>query len=67
MIKIVFLVLLTVIITYSGSNMIVASSIRVTQEQAELIEWCSEQMVRVTDANMVQALNICAKYYLSIE
>lgn len=67
MIKIVFLVLLTLLISYSGSNMVVASPIQVTQQQAQLIEWCAEQMVRVTDANTVQALNICAEYYLTLE
>lgn len=61
------LVLLTVIISYLGSNMVLASTLRVTQQQAELIEWCTKEMVRVTDASMVQALNVCAEYYLSAE
>ena len=68
LIKIIFsLVLLTVVISYLGSNIVLASTIRVTQQQAELIEWCTKEMVRVTDANMVQALNVCAEYYLKIE
>jgi hypothetical protein len=68
LIKTIFsLVLLTVIISYLGSNMVLASTLRVTQQQAELIEWCTKEMVRVTDASMVQALNVCAEYYLSAE
>ncbi len=68
LIKIIFsLVLLTVVISYLGSNMVLASTIRVTQQQAELIEWCTKEMVRVTDASMVQALNVCAEYYLKTE
>ena len=47
--------------------MVLASTLRVTQQQAELIEWCTKEMVRVTDASMVQALNVCAEYYLSAE
>ena len=68
LIKIIFaLVLLTVVISYIGSNVVLASTIRVTQQQAELIEWCTKEMVRVTDASMVQALNVCAEYYLKVE
>jgi len=68
LIKIIFaLVLLTVVISYIGSNVVLTSTIRVTQEQAELIEWCTKEMVRVTDASMVQALNVCAEYYLKVE
>ena len=68
LIKIIFtLVLLTVVISYLGSDVIFASTIRVTQQQAELIEWCTKEMVRVTDASMVQALNVCAEYYLKVE
>jgi hypothetical protein len=68
LIKIIFsLVLLTVVISDLGSNMVLASTIRVTQQQAELIEWCTKEMVRVTDASMVQALNVCAEYYLKTE
>jgi hypothetical protein len=68
LIKIIFsLVLLTVVISYLGSNMVLASTIRITQQQAELIEWCTKEMVRVTDASMVQALNVCAEYYLKTE
>ena len=68
LIKIIFsLVLLTVVISYLGSNMVLASTIRVTQQQAELIDWCTKEMVRVTDASMVQALNVCAEYYLKTE
>jgi hypothetical protein len=63
-IRIIFsFVLLTVIVSYLGSNMVLASS-PVTQLQAKLIEWCTKEMVRVTDASMVQALNYCAEYYL---
>jgi hypothetical protein len=47
--------------------MVLASTISVTQQQAELIEWCTQEMVRVTDASMVQALNVCAEYYLKVE
>jgi hypothetical protein len=65
LIKIIFsLVLLSVVISYLGSNMVLASTIRVTQQQAELIEWCTKEMVRVTDASTIQALNVCAEYYL---
>lgn len=68
LIKIIFsLVLLTVVISYLGSNTVLASTIRITQQQAELIEWCTKEMVRVTDASMVQALNVCAEYYLKTE
>ena len=68
LIKIIFsLVLLTVLASYLGSNMVLASTIRVTQQQAELIEWCTKEMVRVTHASMVQALNVCAEYYLKLE
>lgn len=68
MIKIIFsLVLLTIVISYLGSNLILASTIRVTQQQAELIEWCTKEMLRVTDVSMVQALNVCAEYYLKVE
>ena len=68
LIKIIFsLVLLTVALSYLGSNMVLASTIRVTQQQAELIEWCTKEMVRVTDASMIQALNVCAEYYLKAE
>lgn len=68
LIKIIFsLVLLTVVLSYLGSNMVLASTIRVTQQQAELIEWCTKEMVRVTDASMIQALNVCAEYYLKAE
>lgn len=67
LIKIIFsLVLLTVVISYLGSNMVLASTIRVTQQQAELIEWCTKEMVRVTDASTIQALNVCAEYYLKV-
>jgi hypothetical protein len=61
------LVLLTVVIGYLVLNIALASTIRVTQQQAELIEWCTKEMVRVTDASMVQALNVCAEYYLGAE
>jgi hypothetical protein len=68
LIKTIFsLIVLTVFISYLGSNLVLASTIRVTQQQAELIEWCTKEMVRVTDANMVQALNVCAEYYLKGE
>lgn len=68
LIKIIFsLVLLTIVISYLGSNLILASTIRVTRQQADLIEWCTKEMVRVTDASMVQALNVCAEYYLKVE
>lgn len=68
LIKIILaLVILTVVISYLGSNVVLASTIRVTQQQAELIEWCTKEMVRVTDASMVQALNVCAEYYLKVE
>jgi hypothetical protein len=68
LIKIILaLVILTVVISYLGSNVVLASTIRVTQQQAELIEWCTKEMVRVTDASMVQALNVCAEYYLKAE
>lgn len=68
LIEIIFsLVLVTVVIGCLGSNMVLASTIRVTQHQAELIEWCTKEMVRVTDAGMVQALNVCAGYYLKAE
>ena len=61
------LVLLTVVIGYLVLNIALASTIRITQQQAELIEWCTKEMVRVTDASMVQALNVCAEYYLGAE
>ncbi|MGA6988925.1 MAG: hypothetical protein WBL67_00755 [Nitrososphaeraceae archaeon] len=68
LIKIILaLVILTVVISYLSSNVVLASTIRVTQQQAELIEWCTKEMVRVTDASMVQALNVCAEYYLKVE
>ena len=68
LIKIILvLVILTVVISYLGSNVVLASTIRVTQQQAELIEWCTKEMVRVTDASMVQDLNVCAEYYLKVE
>lgn len=68
LIKIILvLAILTVVISYLGSNVVLASTIRVTQQQAELIEWCTKEMVRVTDASMVQALNVCAEYYLKVE
>ena len=68
LIKIILvLAILTVVISYLGSNVVLASTIRVTQQQAELIEWCTKEMVRVTDASMVQALNVCAEYYLKTE
>jgi hypothetical protein len=68
LVKIIFsLVLVCVVIGYFDSNMALASTIRVTQQQAELIEWCTKEMVRVTDASMVQALNVCAEYYLVAE
>jgi hypothetical protein len=68
LIRVIFsLVLLAVVIGYLGSNVALASTIRVTQQQAELIEWCTKEMVRVTDASMVQALNVCAEYYLGVE
>jgi hypothetical protein len=68
LIKIILaLVILTVVISYLGSNVVLATTIRVTQQQAELIEWCTKEMVRVTDASMVQALNVCAEYYLKAE
>jgi hypothetical protein len=68
LIRVIFsLVLLTVVIGYLVSNIALASTIRVTQQQAELIEWCTKEMVRVTDASMVQALNVCAEYYLGAE
>jgi len=68
LIKTIFsLIVLTVFISYLGSNLVLASTTRVTQQQAELIEWCTKEMVRVTDANMVQALNVCAEYYLKGE
>ena len=67
-VKIVFsLVLLCVVVADFDSNTALASTIRVTQQQAELIEWCTKEMVRVTDASMVQALNVCAEYYLAAE
>jgi hypothetical protein len=67
-VKIIFsLVLLCVVFTYFDLNTALASTIRVTQQQAELIEWCTKEMVRVTDASMVQALNVCAEYYLETE
>ena len=50
-----------------GSNLLLATTIRVTQQQAKLIEWCTDEMLRVTDASMVQALNVCAEYYLKVE
>lgn len=59
------LVLLTVVISYLGSNMVLAT-IRVTQQQADLIEWCTKEMVKITDASMVQALNVCVEYYLKV-
>ena len=56
LIKIILaLVILTVVISYLSSNVVLASTIRVTQQQAELIEWCTKEMVRVTDASMVQS------------
>ena len=68
LIKIILaLVILIVVISYLSSNVVLASTIRVTQQQAELIEWCTKEMVRVTDASMVQALNVCAEYYLGVE
>ena len=68
LIKIILaLAILTVVISYLGSNVVLASTIQVTQQQAELIEWCTKEMVRVTDASMVQALNVCAEYYLKVE
>lgn len=68
LIKIILaLVILTVVISYLSSNVVLASTIRVTQQQAELIEWCTKEMVRITDASMVQALNVCAEYYLKVE
>jgi hypothetical protein len=68
LIRVIFsLVLLTVVIGYLVLNIALASTIRVTQQQAELIEWCTKEMVRVTDASMVQALNVCAEYYLGAE
>ena len=68
LIKIILvLAILTVVISYLSSNVVLASTIRVTQQQAELIEWCTKEMVRVTDASMVQALNVCAEYYLKVE
>ena len=68
LIKIILaLVILTVVISYLSSNVVLASTIRVTQQQAELIEWCTKEMVRATDASMVQALNVCAEYYLKVE
>jgi hypothetical protein len=67
-IKIIFsIVLLAVFISYLGSSIVLASTISVTPQQAELIEWCTKEMVRVTDASMVQALNVCAEYYLKLE
>jgi hypothetical protein len=54
------------LISILGVNPILGSTIRVTKQQAELIEWCTDEMLRVTDASMVQALNICAEYYLKL-
>ncbi|MGH9924804.1 MAG: hypothetical protein ACRD5B_05450 [Nitrososphaeraceae archaeon] len=68
MIKTVYSILfLTVVMSLLGSNMLLATTIRVTQQQANLIEWCTDEMLRVTDASMVQALNVCAEYYLKVE
>lgn len=58
---------LTIIISSLGMNVVLGSTVRVTQEQAELIEWCTGEMLEYTDASMVQALNICAEYYLTVE
>jgi hypothetical protein len=67
-IKIIFsMVLLIVVNIYLNSNAVLASTISVTPQQAELIEWCTQEMVRITDASMVQALNVCAEYYLKVE
>jgi hypothetical protein len=68
LIKIIYSILfLTVVMSLLGSNMLLATPIRVTQQQANLIEWCTDEMLRVTDASMVQALNVCAEYYLKAE
>jgi hypothetical protein len=68
LIKTVYSILfLTVVMSLLGSNMLLATTIRVTQQQANLIEWCTDEMLRVTDASMVQALNVCAEYYLKVE
>jgi hypothetical protein len=68
LIKIIYSILfLTVVMSLLGSNMLLATTIRVTQQQANLIEWCTDEMLRVTDASMVQALNVCAEYYLKVE
>lgn len=68
LIKIIYSILfLTIVMSLLGSNMLLATTIRVTQQQAKLIEWCTDQMLRVTDASMVQALNVCAEYYLKVE
>jgi len=56
-----------IIISSLGMNVVLGSTVRVTQEQAELIEWCTGEMLEYTDANTVQALNICAEYYLTAE
>jgi hypothetical protein len=60
------LVFLTILVSILGVNSVLGSTIRVTKQQAELIEWCTDEMLRVTDASMVQALNICAEYYLKL-
>ena len=66
--KIIYSILfLTIVMSLLGSNMLLATTIRVTQQQAKLIEWCTDEMLRVTDASMVQALNVCAGYYLKVE
>lgn len=68
LIKIIYSILfLTIVMSLLGSNMLLATTIRVTQQQAKLIEWCTDEMLRVTDASMVQALNDCAEYYLKVE
>jgi hypothetical protein len=56
------------VLTISSSIYVVtpinATTISVTPQQAELINWCTREMLRLTDATQLQALDICAEYYL---
>lgn len=64
---IALLVILMILFTVLNVNAILGTRIQVTAQQAELIEWCTNQMLKLTDASMTEALNICTKYYLKQE
>lgn len=64
---IALLAIVIILFTVLNVNSVLGTRIQVTAQQAELIEWRTNQMLELTDASMPEALNICTKYYLKQE